>query len=114
MSREAILAALKPRSAAVELADFGVTVQVRMLSAGERDALLATFTAHKDKGIGHQAAAVVQLAATDGAGARLFPDGPEGYEAALALPTRAFDALSNAAMKLNGLSKEAAEDAEKN
>lgn len=113
-TREEILAALKPKSVTVELADFGTSAVVRMLSVGERDALLEAQQKRKDASVGASLAMIVQFTTVDQTDARLFPDGEAGFAAAMALPAKALDGLAKVAMKLNGLSDDAAESAEKN
>lgn len=113
MSRDLILAALKPKAVSVDLSAFGVSgVGVRMMSLTERDAYMAQ---NKDITGNQQLARIVQfMAITEPDGKRLFGDGDEAFAEVMSLGSKAVDALAAAALKANGLSKGAAEAAEKN
>lgn len=110
---------LKSPLTKVDLSEFGVPAWwVRMFDVTERDAFFERVKASRDQalkqGPGAQMAPVVQVTAVSETGARLFPDGEAGLAAVMALPSKALDLLGRAALKVNGMSVEAAEDAEKN
>lgn len=114
LGRDAILTASDLPSVDVEVPEWGGTVRVRMLTGGERDAFEASTLTRKGKtfetNLVNMRARLVALTTVDESGARLFSEADVA-----ALATKSAAALNRvfmAAQKLNGLTEEAAAEAE--
>lgn len=95
----------------VECPGLGGTVFVRVMSAAERDRFEAEHAARRDKNTDFRAR-LVAAAACDESGAALFT--AEDVPALGELPSDDVEPVVKAALRLNGLAADSAEDARKN
>lgn len=117
LNKEQILSAPDLTSEIVEVPEWGGQVRVRMLSALERDALFAEFFDLEHERIRPERVArlrvhLAALTLVDDDGNRLFND--EEIEKLGLKSSAAIERISEAAMRLNGLSAEEMQELKKN
>lgn len=110
--KDQILAANDMPSEPVTVPEWGVTVQMRTLSAYERDAFSQATVNGKKMDLSNVRARFVALCMTDDTGARVFSD--TEADALGSKSTRIVERLWKVASRLNGMGEDEAEDLAKN
>ncbi len=112
LDREAILNAKDTHSEVVEVPEWGGHVCIRAMTGTERDDFRAAIEGKEASLVGKFEAPLLALTLVDEEGNRLFSiDDVEGLRAKSA---KVLDKLTQIAMRVNGMTEEAQEEAAKN
>jgi len=112
LTRDAILGADDLPKQEVEIPEWGGSVFVRTMTAGERDAYESSMLLNGKPNLANMRAKLVVRTAVDEEGKRLFADADA--EALGKKSASAVDKLFGVAQRLNGLTKKDVEELEKN
>lgn len=112
LDREAILGAKDTHQEVVHVEEWGGHVCIRAMSGAERDDFRAAIEGKDASLVGKFEAPLLALTLVDEEGKRLFSI--DDVEALRAKSARVLDKLTQIAMRVNGMTEEAREEAAKN
>jgi hypothetical protein len=112
LTREAVLEANDLKSEAVPVPEWGGAVSVRMLSAKDRDAFDQSLTKGEQANMDNVRARFCVRCIVDEGGNRIFTD--DDADVLGAKSAQAMNRVFAVAQRLNGMSKDAGEEIEKN
>ena len=112
LNREAILSVKDTHQEVVHVEEWGGSVCIRAMSGAERDDFRAAIEGTDTSLVGKYEAPLLALTLVDEEGKRLFTI--DDVEALRAKSAKVLDKLTQIAMRVNGMSEEAQEEAAKN